>query len=400
MSCYICIILFRGAVVVLATFTQKKEKIMKKIILGISFSAAMLLASNQYEVGIAGGRHYVDKSPIENYNFFNLRIGKYLPKNHILRLELERSEKILDNKENLTRALLNVEHYFPLEESKLTPYAFIGAGYQWVSGDYDNRIVADLGVGVKYDINENINTFAELRGLRDFGNNDNHYGFLVGLAYNFGGEKAVVQKPVKKEIDSDNDGIVDSMDKCPNTPEGVKVDKNGCQIDSDGDGVYDNVDKCPDTPAGVGVDVNGCPLDDDKDGVANYLDKCPDTPRGVVVDKNGCALTYNFDITFDNDSAVIKPQFMKKVEEFAQFLKANPAYKAEIQGYTDSKGSAKYNQKLSERRAKAVYEALIQLGVSKDRLTYKGYGEENPIASNDTPEGRAQNRRVVAKLYF
>jgi len=373
---------------------------MKKVFIGLSFAVASLIAANQYEGGIGVGRNYVDNSQIENYNFLNLRIGKYLPKNHILRIELERSEKILDNKENLTRVLLNVEHYFSIENSKLTPYAFIGAGYQWISGNYDDNIVADLGVGVKYDINEKFNAFAEFRGLRDFGNNDNHYGVLFGIAYNFGAEKKIVQKNVEKVLDSDNDGIIDAMDKCPNTPMGVKVDKNGCQFDSDKDGVYDSLDKCPNTLAGVSVDVNGCPLDDDQDGVPNYLDKCSNTPKGVVVDEHGCAMTYDFGITFDNDSADIKPQFMKKIEEFAEFLKQNPAYKAEIQGYTDSKGSAEYNQKLSERRAKAVYEVLIKQGISKDRLSYKGYGEANPVASNDTPDGKAQNRRVVAKIYF
>lgn len=374
---------------------------MKKIIVGMSITAAVLLASNQYEVGVGAGRNYVSNSPIENYNFLNIRVGKYLQKNHILRFELERSEKILGNKENLTRALLNVEHYFPLENCKLTPYAFVGAGYQWVSGNYEDNIVTDLGLGAKYPINDKFGAFAELRGLRDFGNNDNHYGLIFGIVYNFGAEQKVVkQEPVKKVLDSDGDGVVDSMDKCPNTPKGVEVDKNGCQIDSDNDGVYDNVDKCPNTPAGVEVDVNGCPIDSDHDGVPNYLDKCPNTPKGVVVDKNGCPMTYNFDITFDNNSAVIKPQFMDRINKFAEFLKKNPAYKAEIQGYTDSKGSAAYNKKLSEKRAKAVYEALINEGISKDRLTYKGYGEENPVASNDTAEGRAKNRRVVAKLYF
>ncbi|GAB6074479.1 OmpA family protein [Nautilia lithotrophica] len=373
---------------------------MYKILIGLSISVATLLASNQYELGFGIGRNSVDNSPIENYNFLNARIGKYLPKNHILRLELERSEKVLNNKEHLTRALLNVEHYFPLENSKFMPYAYIGAGYQWVSGNYDNNIVADLGIGAKYFINSNFNTFLELRGLRDFGNNDNHYGAILGINYKFGEEKKIVMPEVKKVLDSDNDGIADELDKCPNTPKGVKVDKNGCQIDSDGDGVYDNVDKCPNTLAGVSVDVNGCPVDSDGDGVADYLDKCPNTPNGVKVDKKGCALVFNFDITFDNNSAEIKPEFMSKVKEFAKFLKENPVYKAEIQGYTDSKGSAKYNKILSEKRAKAVYEALIDLGVDPRRLSYKGFGEENPIASNDTAEGKAKNRRVIAKLFY
>lgn len=89
-------------------------------------------------------------------------------------------------------------------------------------------------------------------------------------------------------LDADRDGVPDYLDKCPNTPSGVTVDKNGCPVDSDKDGVADYLDKCPNTPSGVAVDANGCPLDADKDGVPDYLDKCPNTPAGANVDANGC----------------------------------------------------------------------------------------------------------------
>ena len=97
----------------------------------------------------------------------------------------------------------------------------------------------------------------------------------------------------KIDGDSDGDGVPDSLDKCPNTPQGVSVDKNGCPVDSDGDGVPDYMDKCPDTPKGVTVDKDGCPVDSDGDGVPDYLDKCPDTPKGAKVDKNGCPVAKN-----------------------------------------------------------------------------------------------------------
>ncbi|QCT95308.1 OmpA family protein [Caminibacter mediatlanticus TB-2] len=383
---------------------------MKKTIISLSLAAVSMFAATNYEFGASLGRNNVSNSPIADYNFLNLRIGKYLPKNHILRFELERSEKFGGNNaltnQHLTRALVNVEHYFTLENSAITPYAFIGAGYQWVSGDYDNNVVADLGIGAKYLISSKWDAFVELRGLRDFGNNDNHYGALIGFTYKCGTtQKAApvpapmpVEKPAPK--DSDGDGVVDSMDNCPNTPAGVKVDANGCPVDSDGDGVADYLDKCPNTPAGVKVDANGCPVDSDGDGVADYLDKCPNTPKGFKVDQNGCAITYNFEINFDTNSAKIKPEYMPKIEKFAEFLKNHPDVKAEIQGYTDNRGSATYNMILSEKRAKAVYEALLKLGVNKDQITFVGYGEANPIASNDTAEGRAKNRRVVAKIYY
>lgn len=384
---------------------------MKKSLVAISALCALAFGATDYEIGGSIGRNAVGHSPIANYNLLNLRIGKYLPKNHILRFELERSEKFgskgIVTNEHLTRALLNVEHYFPLEDSKVTPYAFLGAGYQWVSGKYDNNAVADLGIGAKYLISSKWDAFAEIRGLRDFDNNDNHYGFLIGAVYKIGKNESKVNNPEPSPqpkpvivIDSDHDGVSDANDKCPNTPMGVKVDAKGCPIDSDNDGVADYLDKCPNTPANVKVDKNGCPIDSDNDGVADYLDKCPNTPKDFKVDQNGCPVLYNFEINFDYNSAKIKPEYMEKIKEFADYLKKHPEVKAEIQGYTDNKGNYDYNMVLSEKRAKAVYEALVKLGISKDRLSFAGYGPNNPVASNDTEEGRAKNRRVVAKLYF
>ena len=380
---------------------------MKKVI-AISIAAATLFAANNYELGLGLGSHNVTNSPIDDYRFINVRIGKYLPHNHIVRLEVEGSESAIGS-DSLSRILLNVEHYFNTD-TKITPYAFIGGGYQIVQGDYHDNGVVDLGVGAKYGINKNINAFLEVRGLRDFGNNDNHFGAIIGLSFQFGiqePKKVIVEEKEPKKVekrevilDSDNDGVNDNNDKCANTPANVKVDENGCAIDSDKDGVADYLDKCANTPVNIKVDENGCAIDSDKDGVADYLDKCPNTPKDFNVDTNGCPLSFNFNITFGKNSNVITSEFLPQVEELATFLKENPAYKVEIQGYTDNTGSVAYNKKLSENRAKAVYEALINLGVSKDRLSYKGYGPENPIASNDTQEGRIANRRVVAKLSY
>jgi len=400
---------------------------LKKVIAGISIVAATLFAADNYEFGLGLGHHNVSNSPMDDYKFINARFGKYLPHNHILRLEVESSETVMNSDDSLSRVLLNVEHYFNTD-TKITPYAFVGIGYQMVQGDYDSNGVADLGIGAKYGINKSINAFLEIRGLRDFGNNDNHFGAIVGLSFQFGAEKEETPKKVVLDsdkdgvndendkcantpanvkvdangcaLDSDKDGVADYLDKCANTPANVKVDANGCALDSDKDGVADYLDKCANTPANVKVDANGCALDSDKDGVADYLDKCPNTSKDFKVDKTGCPLSFNFKITFAKNSNVITSEFMPKVEELAKFLKENPKYKVEIQGYTDNTGSETYNKKLSEKRAKAVYEALINLGVSKDRVSYKGYGSENPIASNDTTEGRLANRRVVAKLSY
>jgi len=201
-----------------------------------------------------------------------------------------------------------------------------------------------------------------------------------------------------EDIDSDRDGVFDSSDKCPATPRGSKVDKDGCPIDSDGDGVLDYKDQCPQTPAGVAVDKKGCPLDSDGDGLADYKDKCVDTPTGLVVDPNGCAIKKTLAINFKRTSDKILSESNKKIKEFAEFMKSNAAYKAEIVGHTDSVGKAASNMDLSQRRAKSTKKALVAEGVEASRLTTKGRGELDPIQSNRTKEGRHANRRIEVTL--
>ena len=110
----------------------------------------------------------------------------------------------------------------------------------------------------------------------------------VGLTFYFGGGK-----------DSDNDGVRDKKDMCPDTPQGAIVDEQGCPHDADGDGVYDGLDNCLDTPKGAIVDMTGCPLDTDQDGVPDGIDKCANTPPGVGVDNVGCPLDADKDGVFD-----------------------------------------------------------------------------------------------------
>lgn len=89
-------------------------------------------------------------------------------------------------------------------------------------------------------------------------------------------------------VDSDNDGVIDSKDQCPDTAAGIDVNAQGCPMDSDGDGAADSYDRCPGTPKGVNVNATGCPIDSDGDGIADYIDNCTGTAKGVAVDANGC----------------------------------------------------------------------------------------------------------------
>jgi len=214
-------------------------------------------------------------------------------------------------------------------------------------------------------------------------------------------------------IDSDGDGVPDGIDKCPDTARGASVDRYGCPKDSDGDGVPDGLDRCEHTPKGATVDARGCPSDSDGDGVADGVDKCPDTSMDLAVDKKGCPILISevgqqfldgtavaFNIEFDSGKDTIKPSSYADLDSVGTVLNDWPEAEVEIGGYTDSQGSEKFNQSLSEKRAQAVKNYLTDKynKIRPDNLKPKGYGEINPVAGNDTPEGRAQNRRVEFKL--
>ena len=208
--------------------------------------------------------------------------------------------------------------------------------------------------------------------------------------------------------DADGDGVWDGIDQCDNTPAGAVVDANGCPSDSDGDGVFDGIDQCDGTPSGAVVDANGCPSDEDGDGVLDGIDQCPGTPAGREVDAEGCgefqaALAQGrlviSGVQFAFNSAELRegPQaaLTRAAGAIRNAVDNNPGLTIEVQGHTDSIGSERYNQGLSERRAASVRDFIVGLDASlASILTTAGYGESQPIASNDTDEGRAQNRRV------
>ena len=203
------------------------------------------------------------------------------------------------------------------------------------------------------------------------------------------------------ELDSDGDGVVDRLDKCPNTPRGARADAQGCELDSDGDGVVDRLDRCPNTPAGARVDAQGCELDSDGDGVVDALDQCPNTPRGDQVDAKGCTLASTLQlkgVNFDYDSAALRADARPILDEAVTILKRYPQLRVEVAGHTDDRGSDAYNLDLSQRRAQAVLDYFVQMGIDAARLVPKGYGETAPVADNATDAGRAKNRRVELRI--
>ena len=141
-------------------------------------------------------------------------------------------------------------------------------------------------------------------------------------------------------------------------------------------------------------------LDDDKDGVINELDKCPNTPAGYTVDTNGCTNKINLEVLFENNSSVVKEDTKEKVLAFAKYLVDNKEFKTVITGHAskENRTSALYNQKLSLDRASAIKDLLVLNGVESSRIQAVGKGFDEPIASNDTQEGQAKNRRIEAEL--
>jgi len=207
--------------------------------------------------------------------------------------------------------------------------------------------------------------------------------------------------------DDDNDGVPNAVDTCPNTPRGTAVDSRGCPLpppDDDKDGVPNASDVCPNTPAGTKVDARGCPLpppDADGDGVPDASDSCANTARGTAVDVKGCPAIFSGakslvlkGVTFASGASTLLPASRPALDEVAKTLADNPSVKVEVGGHTDRTGSEPVNQRISLARANAVRAYLISQGVAADRITAKGYGSSKPIAPNNTPAGRATNRRV------
>jgi OmpA-OmpF porin, OOP family len=202
--------------------------------------------------------------------------------------------------------------------------------------------------------------------------------------------------------DTDGDGIIDSEDACPTEP-GTKI-MNGCP-DADGDGVADKDDECP-TVAGP-KENKGCPWPDtDGDGVADKDDACPTVPGTIA--NNGCPEVsddamkklneYGKTILFNSGKASFQKQTIPVLEAMTAILKEYPTAKFSLEGHTDSDGAEAMNQKLSEDRAAAVKNFLVENGIAADRLTSKGFGETMPVDTNKTAKGKANNRRVEVKL--
>ncbi|OLF34693.1 hypothetical protein BTW00_12260 [Psychrobacter sp. C 20.9] len=265
--------------------------------------------------------------------------------------------------------LIGTEEFTGYTDSALKPYVLVGAGQSKleikdssgdkVSGTKDT--IGNLGLGAMYRINDALSLRGEARAIHNFDNNWWEGMALAGLEVVLGGHLApTVAVPPMEEPMVDNTPVVV-----------VEAD-----LDSDGDGVPDSMDACPGTPMNVVVDERGCPVPVD------------------ITDE----LKMELRVFFDNDKSAIKNQYKPEIAKVAEKMREYPNSTARVEGHASKTGpSARYNQRLSEARAVAVKSMLTnEFGIAPNRLSTVGYGYDQPIASNDTEEGRAMNRRVYA----
>ncbi|WP_313956862.1 OmpA family protein [Aliarcobacter cryaerophilus] len=337
---------------------------MKKILLSSLACASLVLAANsdyKYEItpliggGLGEGNHSLER----NYANAGLALGFNQSEDSLIdqfELGFLRTVQDVDGKNavrnqdtSITRVFGNLVKDYGLT-TDLSLYALAGLGVEFFDNELTKHqkdgLFGNYGVGLKYQLTDAMALKFDLRHLISAQNGDSTLLYNFGLAIPFG-EKAAKVAPVA-------------------------------------------------APAPIAA--KAAPKDSDGDGVIDELDQCPDTMKGAKVDSVGCMTLINLNVNFDTAKSEIKDIYGTRIHDFAKVMNTDKKLKADIEGHTDSVGSDKYNQKLSERRAASVVKALTELGVEKSRLKAVGYGESKPIASNETVEGRAENRRVHAVM--
>lgn len=243
-------------------------------------------------------------------------------------------------------------------DGSFIPYFAIGVGginfdYDIPNVDNDIDLMVDYGLGFQYFCTERVGFRGDVRHVISFNDRYNQMIYSIGMVFLIGTR----EKPVE-------------------TTTAPVVEETAPVVEE------------PTAPALPSVVV----ADSDNDGVPDDQDVCPDTPQGVSVNVKGCWVIPG--LKFETKKWDIKPEFYDKLDEVVDVLKKNPTLKLEIRGYTDNRGDPAMNKALSENRVFSVISYLVSKGISPSRLVGKGMGEADPVASNDTPEGRAMNRRV------
>ncbi len=323
---------------------------MKKLLLCLGLASVLLGADNNVKFEI---------TPTLNYNYFEgnldmdnryapgVRLGYHFDDFWLDQLELG-LEHYSDVKytnstltTDITRTYLSAIKGIDLGE-KFYFYGLAGGGYEDFSkGAFDNKSggFGHYGAGLKFRLSDSLALRLETRDQISFHNANHSWVSTLGISFGFGAKREKVVAEQVKEV------AIEPRVAAP------------------------------------------------------VQSQCPAEPReGAMLDENGCEKTISFEGHFGFDKVDINPAFEEKIKEIAQILDENTRYDTILEGHTDNIGSRAYNQKLSERRAESVAKELEKFGVDKDRIQTVGYGQDKPRSSNDTKEGRADNRRVDAKF--
>ncbi|MBE0486722.1 OmpA family protein [Marinobacter sp.] len=341
----------------------------------------------------AGFQLFDDKRDLAETGTFGVGVEyRFLPRWSVEAVYSRASanQKYISGSSDFQELRIDGTYYFAGPDAAWNPYVSLGAGHAEfgvddnfpinTAGTDQEETRVNVGVGFRYNVSDGISIRGDLREFHGIDDSTFDTMASLGLSWAFtrtvaSSKPAPAPAPAPAPVDSDGDGVPDNRDQCPNTPAGVQVDSRGCPIDSDGDGVPDYRDECPNTPAGATVDERGC------EGITETVE------------------TIELQVQFPTNSSIIDASFDNEIRRVADFMNEFPETTVEIAGHSDSIGDAEYNRFLSQRRAEAVANRLTSvLGVDPDRVSAMGYGEAEPIASNDTAAGRAQNRRVEARI--
>lgn len=306
----------------------------------------------------------------------------------------------------------------------VTPFVLAGAGALGVRSEQgvvgnDTDLAFHIGGGVAVHVTRWLTLRLDVRDVitpqqGTNGGATNNPEVLLGVGWTRRPREEPAPRPVEApplpppvlETDSDGDGFIDDQDACPEQP-GISPD--GCpDPDPDGDGYEGDADACPDEAGGA---PDGCPTRDaDGDGIVDAEDACPEEAESFngYQDLDGCPDELPEDlgsfegtlegVKFQIDSASLRASSKSQLDEVVAVLLKYAKVSVEISGHTDSTGAPEHNVELSKARAETVKDYLVQHGVAADRVKTRGAGPDEPIDTNTTPAGRANNRRIEFRL--
>jgi len=360
---------------------------MKKTVLLMGLCSLLFAAEGRYEVTpTISGVFPEGNTDLKSELSVGLRVAKYFDDAFINKYEIGAETtrahyKDLGPGTGNRQAIISRFFIHGIKEFEISDkayfYALAGLGYENIRkkaryGNNDSPY-GNYGLGFKYDIAEDLSLRAELRHAIKLhsGHGDNNLFATLGVAY------AIGKKPSKVVISTEVETPI------YDTP--IQAEPT------------EKVDDEPTETAAVEPEVVQ-ELDSDNDGVVDSADLCPNTPTSSKVDEVGCVKAITLHVNFTSGKSDILVNYMPQIVSVAEILKNETNYRVILEGHTDSTGSEKFNLKLSEERVKAVAGQLIRLGVDSNRITTESYGETKPLVANDTAEGRAKNRRVEANF--